>query len=347
MTPRPMHRQDRQLPQEEAWALLTQGTYGVLSVVGDEGWPYAVPMHYTVMDGQIYLHCAKTGYKLDAIARDDRVCFTVTLREELVQDHATSLYESVVVLGRAALVTDQATHQAALALRQPVEDPAQAQRKTAQLNRAIQALGTVNLGALEEYQRVEERYRYLTDQKTDVETARQELEGVIDGITREMETIFRREFAKVQAAFAQTFADLFGGGRGTLALEDENDVLRCGIDIQVQPPGKTLRSISLLSGGERSLVAIALYFAILKVHPTPFCVMDEIEAALDEANGARFIRYLGKVAGQTQFLLITHRRETMEAADVLYGVTMERQGVSRVLKLDLRQAEELLGSRPA
>ena len=239
------------------------------------------------------------------------------------------------------------THQAALALRQPVEDPAQAQRKTAQLNRAIQALGTVNLGALEEYQRVEERYRYLTDQKTDVETARQELEGVIDGITREMETIFRREFAKVQAAFAQTFADLFGGGRGTLALEDENDVLRCGIDIQVQPPGKTLRSISLLSGGERSLVAIALYFAILKVHPTPFCVMDEIEAALDEANGARFIRYLGKVAGQTQFLLITHRRETMEAADVLYGVTMERQGVSRVLKLDLRQAEELLGSRPA
>ena len=239
------------------------------------------------------------------------------------------------------------THQAALALRQPVEDPAQAQRKTAQLNRAIQALGTVNLGALEEYQRVEERYRYLTDQKTDVETACQELEGVIDGITREMETIFRREFAKVQAAFAQTFADLFGGGRGTLALEDENDVLRCGIDIQVQPPGKTLRSISLLSGGERSLVAIALYFAILKVHPTPFCVMDEIEAALDEANGARFIRYLGKVAGQTQFLLITHRRETMEAADVLYGVTMERQGVSRVLKLDLRQAEELLGSRPA
>ena len=239
------------------------------------------------------------------------------------------------------------THQAALALCQPVEDPAQAQRKTAQLNRAIQALGTVNLGALEEYQRVEERYRYLTDQKTDVETARQELEGVIDGITREMETIFRREFAKVQAAFAQTFADLFGGGRGTLALEDENDVLRCGIDIQVQPPGKTLRSISLLSGGERSLVAIALYFAILKVHPTPFCVMDEIEAALDEANGARFIRYLGKVAGQTQFLLITHRRETMEAADVLYGVTMERQGVSRVLKLDLRQAEELLGSRPA
>ncbi len=239
------------------------------------------------------------------------------------------------------------THEAAGALRQPVEDPAQAQRQVARLNRAIQALGTVNLGALEEFQRVEERCRYLTEQKTDVEQARKELETVIDGITQEMEAIFRREFARVQGAFAQTFADLFGGGRGQLALEDERDVLQCGIDIQVQPPGKTLRSISLLSGGERALVAIALYFAILKVHPTPFCVMDEIEAALDEANGARFIRYLGAVAAETQFLLITHRRETMEAADVLYGVTMERQGVSRVLKLDLRQAEELLGSHPA
>lgn len=238
------------------------------------------------------------------------------------------------------------THEAAGALRQPVEDPAQAQRQVARLNRAIQALGTVNLGALEEFQRVEERCRYLTEQKTDVEQARKELETVIDGITQEMEAIFRREFARVQGAFAQTFADLFGGGRGQLALEDERDVLQCGIDIQVQPPGKTLRSISLLSGGERALVAIALYFAILKVHPTPFCVMDEIEAALDEANGARFIRYLGAVAAETQFLLITHRRETMEAADVLYGVTMERQGVSRVLKLDLRQAEELLGSHP-
>ena len=239
------------------------------------------------------------------------------------------------------------THEAAGALRQPVEDPTQAQRQVARLNRAIQALGTVNLGALEEFQRVEERCRYLTEQKTDVEQARKELETVIDGITQEMEAIFRREFARVQGAFAQTFADLFGGGRGQLALEDERDVLQCGIDIQVQLPGKTLRSISLLSGGERALVAIALYFAILKVHPTPFCVMDEIEAALDEANGARFIRYLGAVAAETQFLLITHRRETMEAADVLYGVTMERQGVSRVLKLDLRQAEELLGSHPA
>ena len=239
------------------------------------------------------------------------------------------------------------THQGALAVLQPVQDPEKAQRRAAQLTGAIRAMGTVNLGAMEEFARIEERYRYFHDQKTDVETARRELEGIIGEITQEMEEIFRREFAKIQQAFTQTFADLFGGGQGTLALEDEEDVLHCGIDIRVQPPGKTLRTISLLSGGERSLVAIALYFAILRVHPTPFCVVDEIEAALDEANGARFIRYLCQVAHQTQFLLITHRRETMEAADVLYGVTMERQGVSRVLKLDLDQAEALLGSHPA
>ena len=132
-----------------------------------------------------------------------------------------------------------------------------------------------------------------------------------------------------------------------MELEDEEDILGCGIEIKAQPPGKTLKTISLLSGGEKAFVAIALYFAILKIHPTPFCVVDEIEAALDEANGARFIRYLRAVASETQFLLITHRRETMEAADVLYGVTMERQGVSRVLKLDLHQAEALLDGAPA
>ena len=119
-------------------------------------------------------------------------------------------------------------------------------------------------------------------------------------------------------------------------------MLNCGIEIRVQPPGKTLRTLSLLSGGERSLVAIALYFAILKVHPTPFCVVDEIEAALDEANGARFIRYLRDMGRETQFIFITHRRETMEAADLLYGVTMERLGVSKVLKLDFKQAEALM-----
>lgn len=236
------------------------------------------------------------------------------------------------------------THQGAQAVRVPIESLSKATRRVGQLNDAIRALGPVNLGAVEEFQRVEERYTYLNDQKTDVETARRELEGVIDGITDEMEEIFLREFTKIQKTFSQTFADLFGGGQGALALEDEKDVLGCGIEIRVQPPGKTLRTISLLSGGERSLVAIALYFAILKIHPTPFCVVDEIEAALDEANGARFIRYLRAMGQETQFIFITHRRETMEAADLLYGVTMERQGVSKVLKLDLKQAEALLNT---
>ena len=235
------------------------------------------------------------------------------------------------------------THQSAQTVRQPVESIPKANRRAAQLNRAIQDLGVVNIGAVEEFKRLEERYAYLSDQRNDIETARQELEGIIEDITGEMEEIFLREFAKIQVSFAQTFADLFGGGQGTLELEDETDALNCGVEIRVQPPGKTLRTLSLLSGGERALVAIALYFSILKVHPTPFCVLDEIEAALDETNGARFIRYLRATAGETQFLLITHRRATMEAADVLYGVTMERQGVSRVLKLDMAQAEELLG----
>ena len=235
------------------------------------------------------------------------------------------------------------THQAANAVRVPVESIPKANRRAGQLNRAIQDLGVVNIGAVDEYQRLEERYAYLSGQREDVETARLELEGVMEDITEEMEEIFLREFARIRESFTQTFADLFGGGHGTLLLEDESDPLSCGVEIKVQPPGKTLRALSLLSGGERALVAIALYFAILKVHPTPFCVLDEIEAALDEANGARFIRYLRASVSRTQFLLITHRRSTMEASDVLYGVTMERQGVSRVLKLDMAQAEELLG----
>ena len=234
------------------------------------------------------------------------------------------------------------THQGALAIRVKLDSPAKASRQAARLKESIRALGQVNLGAVEEFQRVEERYQYLNGQRADVETARRELEGVIQEITREMKIRFLETFGQVRAAFSQTFADLFGGGQGELALEDETDVLNSGIEIRVQPPGKTLRAISLLSGGERSLVAIALYFALLKIHPTPFCVVDEIEAALDEANGARFIRYLRAMGRQTQFILITHRRETMEAADLLYGVTMERQGVSKVLRLDLHQAEALL-----
>ena len=175
-----------------------------------------------------------------------------------------------------------------------------------------------------------------------MERARRELERIISGLTGEMKAIFQREFDRINEAFGQTFVELFGGGKARLELEDPNDVLNCGIDIKVQPPGKALKTITLLSGGEKAFVAIALYFSILKVHPTPFCVMDEIEAALDDANVTRYARYMRTLAGRTQFIVITHRRGTMEEADVLYGVTMQEQGVSKILTINLNDmAKEL------
>ena len=155
-----------------------------------------------------------------------------------------------------------------------------------------------------------------------------------------MEEVFLERFKQINECFHETFLDLFGGGKAELRLEDENDVLNCGIEIKVQPPGKALSNISLLSGGEMAFVAIALYFAILKVRPTPFCVMDEIEAALDDANVNRYASYMRKMADKTQFLVITHRRGTMEEADMLYGVTMQEKGVSTVIELDLETAQK-------
>ena len=155
-----------------------------------------------------------------------------------------------------------------------------------------------------------------------------------------MEAVFVERFKQIDECFRETFLDLFGGGKAALRLEDENDVLNCGIEIKVQPPGKALSNISLLSGGEMAFVAIALYFAILKVRPTPFCVMDEIEAALDDANVNRYASYMRKMADKTQFLVITHRRGTMEEADMLYGVTMQEKGVSTVIELDLETAQK-------
>ena len=186
------------------------------------------------------------------------------------------------------------------------------------------------------------RYTYLSEQRDDVEKAGSEIRRVIEELTREMTGIFSQQFRLLSESFQSTFVDLFGGGQATLELEDESDILNCGIEIKAQPPGKTLKTISLLSGGEKAFVAIALYFSILKVHPTPFCVMDEIEAALDDANVTRYARYMRTLAGKTQFIVITHRRGTMEEADVLYGVTMQEQGVSKILTINLNDmAKEL------
>ena len=216
-------------------------------------------------------------------------------------------------------------------------------RRIAELKRKIAALGTPNLGAIEEYARVNERYTYLAGQRDDVLTSKRELESIIRGITQEMTAIFVEEFAKIDHYFGKTFEEMFGGGKGQLILEDPQNPLSCGIEIRVQPPGKQVKTITLLSGGEKAFVAIALYFAILKVRPTPFCMLDEIDAALDDRNVERYAGYLHNLSQKTQFIVITHRRGTMEMADVLYGVTMQEQGVSKLLRLDLNQMEEYLG----
>ena len=241
--------------------------------------------------------------------------------------------------------TYELSHEAAKRQRVEIESVPKASRRIAELKKGISALGSVNVGAIEEFQRVNERYTYLTDQRDDVEKAKRELEEVIGQITGEMKAIFSREFQSINESFGQTFQELFGGGRAALELEDPDDILNCGIEIKVQPPGKALKTITLLSGGEKAFVAIALYFSILKVRPTPFVVMDEIEAALDDNNVVRFARYMRGMSEKTQFIVITHRRGTMEEADVLYGVTMQEQGISRILTINLNDVEKELKIR--
>lgn len=224
-----------------------------------------------------------------------------------------------------------------------VESVPAATRQIADLKRKISALGTPNLGAIDEYARINERYTYLAAQRDDVLTAKGELEGIIADITKEMTSIFVTEFQKIDHYFGETFTEMFGGGKGSLILEDPNEPLTCGIEIRVQPPGKQVKTITLLSGGEKAFVAIALYFAILKVRPTPFCMLDEIDAALDDRNVVRFASYLRNLCKKTQFIVITHRRGTMELADILYGVTMQEQGVSKLLRMNLNEMEQELG----
>ena len=259
----------------------------------------------------------------------------------LEQKIATSAMEEKQILDRL-WEHYQLSHSDAQAQRLELESMSKATRRIGELKRDISALGAPNIGAIEEFDRVNTRYTYLTDQRNDVDKAKEELTGIIEDITAEMTRIFAQQFKLLAESFQTTFSELFGGGQATLELEDENDILGCGIEIKAQPPGKTLKTISLLSGGEKAFVAIALYFAILKVHPTPFCVMDEIEAALDDANVTRYARYMRTLAGRTQLIVITHRRGTMEEADVLYGVTMQEQGVSKILTINLNDmAKEL------
>ncbi|MCQ2480908.1 MAG: chromosome segregation protein SMC [Clostridia bacterium] len=237
----------------------------------------------------------------------------------------------------------QLTYSEAQEVGEVPEDIGKAQRTLQEIKGKIRGLGNVNVGAVEEYKEVSERYEYMNGQLTDVEKSKQELEKLIDELTGKMAEKFREQFRRINVTFGETFKDLFDGGRAELVLDDPTDVLECNINIKVQPPGKNVQNIDLLSGGEKGLAAIALLFAILKITPAPFCIFDEVEAALDDVNVSRYARYVRNMTNNTQFILITHRRGTMDEADVLYGVTMQEEGVSKMLELKSSEMARKLG----
>ena len=225
----------------------------------------------------------------------------------------------------------------------PIEDMGEATRRLTELKNKIRALGSVNVDAIEEYKEVSERYEFMSVQVNDVEVSREELLKLIGDLTVQMREMFIERFHQINTHFGTVFGELFDGGKAELVLTDPDDILHSGIEMKVQPPGKVILNMDSLSGGEKSLVATALLFAILKVTPSPFCVLDEIEAALDDVNVDRYAQYLRRMCDRSQFIVITHRRGTMEEADVLYGVTMQEEGVSKLLELRASEVEAKLG----
>jgi len=224
-----------------------------------------------------------------------------------------------------------------------IEDYAAARARLNELKGKIRALGSVNVGAIEEYKEVNERYIFMSEQLGDIEKSRAELDKLISELTHKMAEQFREQFAKISKYFGETFVELFNGGKAELRLENPLDILESPIEIKVQPPGKNVQNIDLLSGGEKGLAAIALLFAVLKVTPAPFCIFDEVEAALDDVNVTRYAQYVRNMTNNTQFILISHRRGTMEEADVLYGVTMQEKGVSKLLELKTAEMARKMG----
>ncbi|MCM1480314.1 MAG: hypothetical protein NC085_11475, partial [Muribaculaceae bacterium] len=227
----------------------------------------------------------------------------------------------------------------AQAIAKPVEDLLSVQRQLNEVKQKIRGLGNVNVAAIEEYKEFSERYNFMKEQLDDVETSKRELEELIEELTENMRRQFTESFNQINDNFKEIFVELFGGGKAELTLTDPEDVLESGIEINVAPPGKVIKNLSLLSGGEQAFVAIAIYFAILKIKPAPFCILDEIEAALDDVNVSKYAQYLRHFTDTTQFILVTHRRGTMDEADVMYGVTMQEKGISRVLRLDQPPAD--------
>lgn len=246
--------------------------------------------------------------------------------ESEIEKILTSLYEEY-----------ELTRSEALSQAKPLENISEAKKEQNLIKNKIRALGSVNIDAIEEYKEVSERYEFLSHQLKDVLKSKAELEKLIADLTEEMIAIFSDSFNKINDNFKVIFSELFGGGSGELVLTDPENILESGIEIKVAPPGKVIKNLLSLSGGEQAFVAIAIYFAILKVKPSPFCILDEIEAALDDVNVTKYAQYLRNFSDKTQFILVSHRRGTMEEADVLYGVTMQEKGVSKLLRLDASQ----------
>lgn len=235
------------------------------------------------------------------------------------------------------------TKHEAEALNIVIDDMSQAKKRLHEIKVAIKSLGSINVGAIEEYKEVSERYTFLKEQVDDVEKSKSELLKIIDDLTASMSEKFLEQFKKINEEFKISFADFFGGGKGEIILEEPDNCLESPIEIKIQPPGKSVQNINLFSGGEKSLAAMALLFSVLKVQPAPFCIYDEVEAALDDVNVERFAKYMRKMTDKTQFISITHRRGTMEEADVLYGVTMQEKGVSKLIELQTAELAAQMG----
>lgn len=274
--------------------------------------------------------------------QEHKVRLTEQSKLEVKKDRAEMLLDQHVTY----LETEyQMTFEKAVIDYQPTADVSGSKEKVATLKRSIEALGPVNLNAIEQYEQVNERYTFLSTQRDDLLSAKNQLFDTMDEMDDEVRTRFKEVFEAIRKEFKVVFPNMFGGGRAELVLTDPTDLLKTGIEIEVQPPGKKLQSLSLLSGGERALTAIALLFSIIRVRPVPFCILDEVEAALDEANVTRFGNYLRNFQNDTQFIVVTHRKGTMEAANVLYGVTMQESGVSKIVSVrmeDLKEDENLV-----
>ncbi|MGI6279882.1 MAG: chromosome segregation protein SMC, partial [Acutalibacteraceae bacterium] len=223
-----------------------------------------------------------------------------------------------------------------------IEKPSEAKKTLADVKNKIRALGNVNVAAIEEYKEVKERFEFLSEQVEDVEKSRAELRKLINQLTTQMCEIFTEAFAKINQNFSKTFSELFGEGQANLSLTDPDNILESGIDINVKLPGKNVPSLDSLSGGEKALIALSIYFSIMNVNPPPFCFFDEVDTALDDINVQRFAEYMKKCGFPTQFICVTHRRGTMEAADMLYGVTMQEKGITKLLELNVAELEKKL-----